>query len=131
MGMLRSSVRQGTLGAADPGTALPYFRTDRADWWVSDSRSRYYNTHYRCTSGCPFDTGAGENLAAAGYVYTYAMVIDYNRSPVVPGAGSAFFVHVSDGGPTAGCVSVPEGSLRALMQWLSPASHPRILIGTG
>ncbi len=115
--------------ASDPGTSLPYFRTDSSDWWVSDSSSRYYNAHYRCSGNCPFDTGAGENLYSAGYVYTYAVVIDYNRFPMTPGAGSAFFLHVTDGGSTAGCVSIPESTLVSIMKWLNPAAHPRILIG--
>jgi L,D-peptidoglycan transpeptidase YkuD (ErfK/YbiS/YcfS/YnhG family) len=123
------TLTQAFGSASDPGTRLAYFRTDSSDWWVSDASSRYYNTHYRCASGCPFDTGAGENLKAAGFVYTYAVVIDYNRFPVTPGAGSAFFLHVTDGGATAGCVSIPEASLVSIMTWLDPAAHPRILIG--
>ncbi|MEP6598024.1 MAG: L,D-transpeptidase family protein [Actinomycetota bacterium] len=118
-------------GAPNPATRLPYFQTTNDDWWVSDATSRYYNTHYRCAGGCPFDTSAGENLAQAGAVYTYAVVIDYNRFPVTPGAGSAFFLHVSGGTATAGCVSMPEWALRSIMQWLDPAAHPRVLIGTG
>jgi L,D-peptidoglycan transpeptidase YkuD (ErfK/YbiS/YcfS/YnhG family) len=117
--------------AANPGTGLPYFRTDGSDWWVSDVASRYYNTHYRCWSGCPFHTAAGENLYRAGYVYTYAAVIDYNRWPVTPGAGSAFFLHVTDGSATAGCVSIPEANLTTILRWLTPSAHPRILIGVG
>jgi L,D-peptidoglycan transpeptidase YkuD (ErfK/YbiS/YcfS/YnhG family) len=37
-------------------------------------------------------------------------VIDYNRSPAVPGKGSAFFLHVSTGKPTTGCVFLPTTS---------------------
>ena len=67
----------------DPGTALPYFRTDSADWWVSDVHSSLYNQHARCWPGsCPFNTAVSENLYQAGYVYSYAVVIDYNRFPV-------------------------------------------------
>ena len=123
------TLTQAFGSASDPGTRLAYFRTDNSDWWVSDASSRYYNTHYRCASGCPFDTGAGENLRGAGFVYTYAVVIDYNRFPVTRGAGSAFFLHVTDGSATAGCVSIPEASLVSIMRWLVPANHPRILIG--
>jgi L,D-peptidoglycan transpeptidase YkuD (ErfK/YbiS/YcfS/YnhG family) len=123
------TLTQAFGSAANPGTRVPYFRTDASDWWVSDAASRYYNTHYRCASGCPFDTRDGENLRAAGFVYTYAVVIDYNRFPVTPGAGSAFFLHVTDGGPTAGCVSIAEDTLVSIMNWLDPAAHPRILIG--
>ena len=58
------------------------------------------------------------------------MVIDYNRFPVHAGAGSAFFLHVTNGEATAGCVSIPEASLVSIMRWLNPSVHPRILIGT-
>ena len=114
----------------DPGTPLPYFQTDGADWWVSDVNSPLYNQHARCWPGsCSFNTAVSENLYQAGYVYSYAVVIDYNRFPARAGAGSAFFLHVTDGGPTAGCVSIPAANLVSLMRWLSPNAHPRILIG--
>lgn len=117
--------------AANPGTTLPYFVAGPQDWWVSDASSRFYNTHQVCSAACPFNTGAGENLYQAGYVYTYAVVIDYNRFPARAGAGSAFFLHVTDGGPTAGCVSIPQATLVSLLSWLDPSAHPRILIGVG
>jgi L,D-peptidoglycan transpeptidase YkuD (ErfK/YbiS/YcfS/YnhG family) len=115
---------------ADNGTRLPYRRVDTSDWWVSDVNSPAYNTHDRCAPGtCPFNEAAGENLGRAGAAYNHAVVIDYNRFPVTPGAGSAFFLHVSTGGATAGCVAVPAASLDALMRWLDPAQHPVIDIG--
>jgi L,D-peptidoglycan transpeptidase YkuD (ErfK/YbiS/YcfS/YnhG family) len=116
--------------AADPGTALPYRRVDRNDWWVSDSSSSRYNTYARCAPGtCPFDESDGENLYAAGSVYDNAVVIDYNRTPVVRGAGSAFFLHISNGAPTAGCVAIAKGSLQQVMRWLKPSAGPVISIG--
>lgn len=114
---------------ANPGTPLPYFQTDSADWWISQS-GPLYNTHQHCSGGCSFSQGdPNEHLAAITPQYNYAVVIDYNRFPVTQGAGSAFFLHVSDGGATAGCVSVPQSTLVTLMRWLDPAAHPRILIG--
>ena len=123
-------VTQASAGA-NPGTTLPYFVAGPQDWWVSDVSSRFYNTHQICSTACPFDTAAGENLYQAGYVYAYAVVIDYNRFPAQAGAGSAFFLHVTDGGPTAGCVSIPQATLVSLLSWLDPSAHPRILIGVG
>jgi L,D-peptidoglycan transpeptidase YkuD (ErfK/YbiS/YcfS/YnhG family) len=110
-------------------TRLPYRQVTTADWWVSDVKSPYYNTHFSCAPGtCPFDEAAGENLGQAGPVYDHAVVIDYNRAPVVPGAGSAFFLHVTNGKPTAGCVAIPAPDLDALLRWLDPAKHPVIEI---
>jgi L,D-peptidoglycan transpeptidase YkuD (ErfK/YbiS/YcfS/YnhG family) len=117
--------------AANPGTALPYRVVDRSDWWVSDVASPLYNRYARCAPGtCPFNERAGENLYAAGAVYDNAVVIDYNRGGT-PGAGSAFFLHITNGAPTAGCVAVDRGSLTALMRWLDPAAAPLIAIGVG
>jgi hypothetical protein len=48
---------------------------------------------------------------------------------VTRGAGSAFFLHVTEFRPTTGCVSIPRGSLVSIMRWLSPAAHPRIVMG--
>jgi L,D-peptidoglycan transpeptidase YkuD (ErfK/YbiS/YcfS/YnhG family) len=114
---------------ADPGTALPYFQTTPADWWISQA-GPLYNTHQRCSHKCAFTQGPpNEHLRYETPYYNYALVIDYNRFPVRQGAGSAFFLHVTDGTPTAGCVSIPQQNLVAIMKWLDPAAHPRILIG--
>ncbi|BEK95141.1 L,D-transpeptidase family protein [Nocardia seriolae] len=111
--------------AADNGTRLPYRRVTTEDWWVSDTASKYYNTHFTCAPGsCPFDESAGEDLGSAGPAYDHAVVIDYNRTPVVAGAGSAYFLHVGNGTPTAGCVALPSGDLDEVMRWLDPTRGP-------
>jgi L,D-peptidoglycan transpeptidase YkuD (ErfK/YbiS/YcfS/YnhG family) len=116
---------------ANPGTSLPYRQTTPADWWISQS-GPLYNTLQHCAGGCAFMQGdPNEHLSEITPFYNYAVVIDYNRSPVTQGAGSAFFLHVTDGAPTAGCVAIPQDSLTVLMQWLTPAANPRILIGVG
>jgi L,D-peptidoglycan transpeptidase YkuD (ErfK/YbiS/YcfS/YnhG family) len=118
---------------ANPGTGLKYFRSRPSDWWISQS-GPLYNTHQRCASGCAFKLGSpNEHLYYETPYYNYAVVIDYNtrNSPtgVVQGAGSAFFLHVTDGTATAGCVAIPQWKLVRLMRWLQPTAHPRILIG--
>jgi L,D-peptidoglycan transpeptidase YkuD (ErfK/YbiS/YcfS/YnhG family) len=117
--------------AADPGTALPYQVVDGDDWWVSDPNSPRYNRYAECAPGtCDFDEAAGEDLYATGPVYDHAVVIDYNRGGT-PGAGSAFFLHVTNGAATAGCVAIDRGSLQTLLRWLDPAASPVISIGVG
>ncbi|MEO9261837.1 MAG: L,D-transpeptidase family protein [Jatrophihabitantaceae bacterium] len=116
----------------DPGTALPYFQAGRDDWWSGDSSSPTYNSHQRCpATSCPFRTGLSENLHDAGAVYGYAVAIDYNTAPAIPGRGSAFFLHVSQQQPTAGCVSIDQDALVQILRWLNPARHPRIIMGVG
>jgi L,D-peptidoglycan transpeptidase YkuD (ErfK/YbiS/YcfS/YnhG family) len=117
---------------SNPGTKLPYRTVGNNDWWVSDAKSAAYNTYRACAPGsCPFDESAGENLGRAGLVYDYAAVIGYNTAPVRPGAGSAFFVHVDAGKPTAGCIAVPRAQVVELLRWLDPNRHPQITIGLG
>jgi L,D-peptidoglycan transpeptidase YkuD (ErfK/YbiS/YcfS/YnhG family) len=46
----------------------------------------------------------------------------------VRGRGSAIFLHVSTGHPTAGCISLPEAELIHVLRWLRPAAKPLIQI---
>jgi L,D-peptidoglycan transpeptidase YkuD (ErfK/YbiS/YcfS/YnhG family) len=80
-----------------------------------------------CGAGsCPFNEASGENLGQAGAVYDYAAVIDYNRRPARPGAGSAFFLHVTNGHPTRGCVATDRTAMITILRWLDPHQHPMI-----
>lgn len=117
---------------ANPGTTLPYRRVGYSDWWVSDVDSAKYNTLQSCSPGswCGFDQGSSEQLGAIS-LYDYAVVIDYNRSPVVAGKGSAFFLHITEYAPTQGCISVEESALLRLLKWLKPTRNPIISIGVG
>lgn len=117
----------------DPGTALRYTRTTPSDWWISEA-GPLYNTMQRCTTDCRFTLDdPNEHLYYTTPYYRYAVVIDYNtvNAPggVTQGAGSAFFLHVTVREPTQGCISIAETRLLRVMRWLSPAHHPRILIG--
>ncbi|MET9227779.1 L,D-transpeptidase family protein [Lentzea sp. NPDC003310] len=107
---------------ADPGAGVSYFRADSSDWWVSDVNSPLYNTHQRCARGtCPFNESKSENLAEQGAVYDYALVMGVNEQRV-PGGGSAFFVHVTNGAATAGCVAIPADVLVSVMRWVRPGT---------
>ncbi|HEU5265641.1 MAG TPA: L,D-transpeptidase family protein, partial [Jatrophihabitans sp.] len=118
---------------SDPGTALPYTHTNSHYWWISDTSSSRYNTMQYCHPGCTFAHSPNEHLYYERPYYNYAVVIDYNtrNAPggVHVGRGSAFFLHVTDGAATAGCVAISQTKLVSLMRWLTPSAHPRILIG--
>jgi L,D-peptidoglycan transpeptidase YkuD (ErfK/YbiS/YcfS/YnhG family) len=47
----------------------------------------------------------------------------------VPGRGSAIFLHITDGRSTAGCVAISRAGMTAVLRWLDPAQHPRIVMG--
>jgi L,D-peptidoglycan transpeptidase YkuD (ErfK/YbiS/YcfS/YnhG family) len=113
---------------ADPGVQFPYRQVSgRNIVWDDDPASPLYNQWVDTTM-----TSAGIAPEAMDQTpaYDYGAVIDYNTGPTVPGDGSAIFFHVSGGGPTAGCVSLPTGELLSVLRWLSPAAQPRIIMGT-
>ena len=70
--------------------------------------------------------GGSEALWETVPSYNYFAVIAYNRHPIVPGKGSAIFLHVSTGQPTAGCVSIPEADLLRVLRALRPNMNPLI-----
>lgn len=108
----------------NPGTAMPWFQSDADDWWDENPSSPTYNQHVRRTTS---PGGASENLYRSGAVYDYAVNIGYNLART-PGAGSAIFLHVSNGGPTAACVSMDRNALVSVLRWLRPAADPHIMI---
>jgi L,D-peptidoglycan transpeptidase YkuD (ErfK/YbiS/YcfS/YnhG family) len=113
--------------AADPGTRLPYRRTRYGDVWVDEPTAATYNTLQ--PDDADFARGSGERLWRETTAYEYALVIDYNRRPVRPGAGSAFFLHVTIPVPSQGCVTVRRDLLIRLLRWLDPARRPAIALG--
>lgn len=107
----------------NPGVQLRYHRLACGDWWDEDSRSPTYNTfrHVTCGSKPPFG-GGSEALWQITPAYRLFALIQYNVAPVVPGRGSAIFLHVDTGRATNGCVSLPLRELQALLRRLRPGA---------
>jgi L,D-peptidoglycan transpeptidase YkuD (ErfK/YbiS/YcfS/YnhG family) len=65
-----------------------------------------------------------EEMWRADGLYDVVIVIGYNTDPVVPGAGSAIFLHVArpDMAPTEGCIAVERSVLVRLLPMLEPGS---------
>nr|WP_169650062.1 hypothetical protein [Rhodococcus sp. HNM0569]NLU84223.1 hypothetical protein [Rhodococcus sp. HNM0569] len=103
-----------------PGGVLPYRQVDGDDWWVGDADSAAFDTHQRCAPGtCGFDESASENLAIPQYALSVVMGVNPEHTP---GAGSAFFLHVSDGTPTEGCVAIAKEPLTQIVRSLLPGA---------
>jgi len=130
----------------DPGTRMPYRRVDRDDAWTyNPERPATYNMLQ--TAPVEWD-GYGryvEKLWSYGTQYNYVTVLDYNLppGPITTGAdgirraartantkaGGGIFLHVTNGKSTAGCVAIPQDTMRQVMQWLDPGRKPVIVIG--
>lgn len=121
MGIFSLDFAFGT--APNPGGGLQYVQVDSDHWWDGDMKSATYNTMQVCKKDqCPFDTDPAsgtENLKIPQYVHAVVMGVNKAR---VPGNGGAFFLHATDGGPTAGCVAIDDGTLVEIMRWLQPGA---------
>ncbi|MDL2264309.1 L,D-transpeptidase family protein, partial [Synergistaceae bacterium OttesenSCG-928-I11] len=111
--------------ADDPGSILPYEKLRPGDFWIVDPKSKHYNRFVR-NDFSDRDWTSAEDLYAETVAYKYALVIRYNAGPVVPGAGSAIFLHCSRDRPTAGCVAVSEEAMKKILAFAD--DDTRILI---
>ena len=69
---------------------------------------------------CPFSMSGGtENLDIPQYAHAIVMGVNKERAP---GKGSAFFLHSTDGGPTAGCVAIDDAMMVELTRWVRPGA---------
>jgi len=120
---------------------MPYHVLTATDSWSEDPASPYYNQRIQLPTPPPAPpptpspapaTPAQGPSAVVEDLYQRAAVIDYNRWPAIPGAGSAIFMHLAepDGAGTFGCVGLPQQQLDRVLMWLDPAKHPEIIMGT-
>jgi L,D-peptidoglycan transpeptidase YkuD (ErfK/YbiS/YcfS/YnhG family) len=105
----------------DPGVRFPYRRVNGFDVWDDDPSSPLYNEWVDDRYANPGADPEPMEVSA----YDYGAVIAYNTART-PGLGSAIFLHINIGTPTAGCVTLPVGELLEILRWLNPAASPRI-----
>ena len=104
---------------AAPLSALPVKPLAPSDGWVDDPADANYNRPV----SLPYPASA-EQMWREDDLYDALVVIGYNMEPVVPGAGSAIFLHIAtpDFAPTAGCIAVKREILLGLLPLLGPGS---------
>lgn len=121
MGVFSLDFAFGT--APNPGGGLQYVQVGPNHWWDGDMKSPTYNTMQVCEKAqCAFDTNPSsgtENLDIPQYKHAIVMGVNKER---VPGNGGAFFVHTTDGGATAGCVSIDDAKMVEITRWLRPGA---------
>lgn len=114
--------------AASLETKLNYRQATVDDIWVDDVHSDQYN---RWVNGST-NAASFEQMRRKDDLYKMGAVIEYNTGPVIPGHGSAIFLHIWKGPhqPTSGCVALDEDDVGDLLQWLDVTKSPVIWIQT-
>lgn len=102
---------------ANPGTQLEYKQITQHSYWISNVNDSQYNTWQERPNG---SSSLDEHLASYPQQYEYAITLNYNGGI---GGGSAFFLHVSNGAATAGCIAVPRDIMQQFMTKIQPGSY--------
>ena len=124
-GVFRLEFAFGTAVMVFP--AFPYRETTVTDFWVDDPKSRYYNQWVNTDDPDTVqDWNSAEVLRRPDGIYDTVIVVAHNRGPVVPGRGSAIFIHswYGPGVATIGCTAMAKNDLDALLHWLEAAKNP-------
>lgn len=119
-------------GAASVVTELPTVVMERDDVWCDDPTSPHYNQPLKLSE---IGTLSHELLWREDHLYDIVVDLDINRSPAVPGKGSAIFMHVArnqddpTATPTAGCIALKREDLLELLRHVTPTTTIQILEG--
>jgi peptidyl-dipeptidase Dcp len=113
-------------------TGLDYRQATSESLWIDDPHSYDYN---QWVEGKSLATSF-ERMRRDDDQYKIGAVIEYNTEPIVPGRGSAIFLHLWDDragstgkiAPTAGCVALAERDLSDILRWLDRRQQPVIWI---
>jgi len=106
-----------------PICQLPIRELTKSDCWCDDPKDSNYNRFVML----PY-AASHEELWRKDDVYDVIVVIGYNDRPIHPGAGSAIFMHVTEGDylATSGCVSLALDDLLKVVSNLTLQSTIRI-----
>ena len=97
-----------------PDTRLPLRTIEKDDGWCDAPDDTNYNKLVKL----PYSASA-EQLWREDHLYDLIVVLGYNDDPVVPGRGSAIFLHLArpDYSHTQGCVALAyDDALEAIKQ---------------
>lgn len=106
-------VKRPVSGGSGPESrTLPIEPIAPDDGWCDDVAHPDYNR--QITLPHP---ARHEKLWREDHLYDIVVVLGYNDDPIVPGRGSAIFLHLQspDGKPTEGCLALTEPDLRELL----------------
>lgn len=108
------------------GTTWPYFQVSQWDAWIDDPNLPTYNQLIRVDPQNVPPWFEKQRMRLGDSAYKWLIEIKHNTDPIKPGFGSAIFFHVRRGPdrPTAGCTTMAEEYLTALMRWLREDQHP-------
>lgn len=103
-----------------PPTSLPVRALEPDDGWCDDPKDAKYNRLVKL----PYPA-SHEKLWRENRIYDVIAVLGYNDDPVVPGRGSAIFLHLARDGypPTDGCIAVSLSDMVEILGSISKETN--------
>lgn len=122
----------GYASLAPPNCQLPWRQATQQDFFVDDKNSPDYNKWVRLAGGVSEAEkrwASFEKMRLENHLYELGIVVNHNMNPVVPGAGSAIFLHIwrTPETPTAGCTAMARENLLLLLNWLKADTKPVLI----
>ncbi len=107
-----------------PITELPVVPLSPEFGWCDAPDSPHYNKLVRLPFG-----PSHEKMWRDDHLYDLVLVLGHNDAPVVPGMGSAIFLHVAREGlsPTEGCVALKVDDVCRFLRQIAPDDYIKIL----
>jgi L,D-peptidoglycan transpeptidase YkuD (ErfK/YbiS/YcfS/YnhG family) len=105
---------------ARPRTSLPVRAMEKNDGWCDAPDDVHYNRLVKL----PYPA-SHETMWRDDPLYDLVVVLGFNDDPVVPGKGSAIFLHLARDGyaPTHGCVALTYDDALAAIEQLQPGDQ--------
>ena len=86
--------------------------------WCNDSKKKSYNKEIKINK-----IVSHEKLFRKDHKYDYLIVINYNTKKIIPGRGSAIFIHLTKNYyPTAGCIALKKQDFIILLKLIDNKS---------
>ena len=125
-GIFRLSSLTGYAHAGPAGAKLPYQQATDTLRCVDDPASPDYNQLCTLGSGQAPSWRSDEKMKRADAQYRLTVVVDHNRAPVRPGAGSCIFLHTWPAPHIAspGCTMMAANDVEKIVTWLDPHADP-------
>lgn len=122
----------GRAANAPDGVSIPYRQATENDYWIDEPKSPNYNTWVNGEKPSVSCERLRLGDGPTERYYDWAVVVEYNFAPIVPGDGSAIFLHIWRGPtiPTSGCVALSPENVLKILRWLDPSEKPRIRFET-
>jgi L,D-peptidoglycan transpeptidase YkuD (ErfK/YbiS/YcfS/YnhG family) len=127
-GVFRIGGAWGYAPAIRKHPKLSYRKVSTRDLWVEDPASPQYNSHVILDHEPLTPWEKKQQMKQSDPAHALKLFIAHNAPPKpISGAGSSIFFHIWRGSgsrPTAGCTSMEDAQLRALIARIDPARQP-------